>query len=43
MLDRVLADKGYSSRKKRKLLRSRGIAHTLPSRRSRTPTASGSS
>jgi len=28
--DRVLADKGYSSRKNRNLLRSRGIAHTIP-------------
>jgi hypothetical protein len=28
--DRVLADKGYSSRANRNLLRSRGIAHTIP-------------
>ncbi len=28
--DRVLADKGYSSRANRNLLRSRGIPHTIP-------------
>ena len=28
--DRVLADKGYSSRKNRNLLRQRGIPHTIP-------------
>ena len=28
--DRVLADKGYSSRANRTLLRSRGIPHTIP-------------
>jgi transposase len=28
--DRVLADKGYSSRKNRSLLRGRGIPHTIP-------------
>lgn len=28
--ERVLADKGYSSRANRNLLRSRGIAHTIP-------------
>ncbi len=28
--DRVLADKGYSSRANRNLLRRRGIAHTIP-------------
>ena len=28
--DRVLADKGYSSRKNRGLLRGRGIPHTIP-------------